>query len=143
MVVIFQSLKLLASDATSMLSLLFSDCESVGCCSLELVLVSSDACRAVWLALTSTVLFYFSVWMNEVFMPLRIMKVAGTVGDVSVALKKTGSHRSKSVTAGIIIFCPGNSSTENLPRVLEMFRRVIKAFFRKAPNDSFRFGLQA
>ena len=44
--------------------------------------------------------------MNEVFIPLRIMKVAGTVGELFVGLKRTRSHRSKSVTAGSLILRP-------------------------------------
>ena len=97
-------------DATSMSSLLLSDCESV-----DSVLMSSGSNRAIWLSLTRFVLFDFSGWMNEVFIPLRIMKVAGTVGELFVGLKRTRSHRSKSVTAGSLILRPRSSSTGNLP----------------------------
>ena len=76
------------------------------------------------------------------FILLRIVKVAGTV-DVLVGFKRTGSHISKSVAAGGLTFCPSTSFTGGLPRVLEVFRCVIKAHCRKAPNDTFRFGLQA
>ena len=64
--------------------------------------------------------------MNEAFIPLRIMKVAGTVGELFVALKRTRSHRSKSVTAGSLTLRPSSSSTGVLNRVLEVFRCVIK-----------------
>ena len=89
--------------------------------------------------------------MNEVYFPLRIMKVVRTV-DVLVGLKRTGSHRSKLVTAGSVTFRPSISSTGVLPRVLdvircprvlEVIRCVIRARCRKAPNETFRFGLQA
>ena len=88
-------------DATSMLSLLLSDCESV-----DSVLMSSGSNRAIWLSLTRTVLFEFFGWMNEMFILLRIMKVAGTVGELFVGLKRTRSHRSKSVTAGVLFCVP-------------------------------------
>ena len=71
------------------------------------------------------------------------MKVAGTVGQLFDALKRTRSHRSKSVTAGGLTLRPSSSSTGVLPRVLELFRCVIKACCRKAPNDTFRFELEA
>ena len=75
-------------DATSMSSLLLSDCESV-----DSVLIPSGSSRAIWLPLTSTLLFEFPGWMHEVFIPLRIKKVAGTVGELFVCLKRTRSHR--------------------------------------------------
>ena len=125
-------------DAISMSFLLLSDCESV-----DSVLMSSGSSRAIWLSLTSTVLFEFSGWMNEVFIPLRIVKVAGTVGELFVGLKRTRLHRSKSVTAGSLTLRPSNSYTGILLRVLEVFRCVIKARCRKESNDTFRFGLQA
>ena len=84
--------------------------------------------------------------MNEGFIPLRIMKVDGTFDDVIVALRRTGSpggHRSKSVTAGSLFFCPSIIPTGVWPRVLELFRFFIRARCKKAPIDSFRFGLQA
>ena len=71
------------------------------------------------------------------------MKVAGTVGELWASLKKTRSHRLKSLTAGSLTLRPIGSSTGVLPRVLEVFRCVIKARCRKAPNYPFRFGLQA
>ena len=125
-------------DSTSMSSLLLSDCESV-----DSVLMSSGSSRAIWMSLTSTVLLEFSGWMNKVFIPLRIVKVAGTVGELFVCLKRTRSHRSKSVTAGSLTLRPSSSSTGVFPRVLEVYRCVIKARCRKAPNDTLRFGLQA
>ena len=71
------------------------------------------------------------------------MKVAGTAGELCVVLKKTRSHRSKSVTGGSLTLRPSSSSTGVLPRVMEVLRCVIKAHYRKAPNDTFKFGLQA
>ena len=105
--------------------------------------MSSGSSYAIWLSLTSTVLFELSGSMNEVFNSWRVMKVIGTVDDVLVVLKKTGSHRSKSVTAGSLIFQPSISSTGFLPRVWEIFRCIIRARYRKAPNETIRFGLQA
>ena len=81
--------------------------------------------------------------MNEAFITLCIVKVAGTVDDVLVDLKKTGSHRSKSVTAGSLTVRPSISSTGVFPRILEVLRCVIRAHCRIAPNETFRFGLQA
>ena len=118
--------------------LLLSDFESV-----DYVLMSSGSSRAIWLSLTSTVLFEYSGWMNEVLIPLPLMKLAGTVDELFVGLKRTRSHRSKSVTAGSLTLRSSSSSTGVLPRVLEVFRCVIKTRCRKAPNDTFRFGLQA
>ena len=43
------------------------------------------------------------------------MKVAGTVGDVLVGSKRTGSHISKSATPGSRTFRPSTSSTGVLP----------------------------
>ena len=122
----------------SMSSLLLSDSESE-----DSVLMSSGSSRAKWLSLTSTVLFEFFGWMNEVFFPLRMMKVAGTVGEIFFGLKRTRSHRSKLVTAESRTLRLSSSSTRVLPRILEVFQWVIKARCRKAANDTFRFGLQA
>ena len=73
------------------------------------------------------------------FIPLRIMKVAGTVDDVLVGLKRTSSHRPKSVTAGNLTFRPSVGSTGVLPRVVKIFWCVIRARCRRAPNETFRF----
>ena len=80
--------------------------------------------------------------MNEVFIQVCLMKVAGTVDELFVGLKRTRSHRLKSVTAGSLTLRPSSSFTGVLPRVLEVFRYVIKTRSRKAPNDTFRFELQ-
>ena len=96
---------------TSILSLLFSDSEPVDCWSVDTVLMSSCSSRSIWLSLTGTVLFEFSGWLNKVFIPVRIMNIAGTVGDVIVYLKRTGSHWSKSVTAGSHSFRPSSGFT--------------------------------
>ncbi|XP_075253179.1 uncharacterized protein LOC142344980 [Convolutriloba macropyga] len=58
-------------------------------------------------------------------------------------ITRTRLHRSKSVTAGSLTLRLIGSSTGVSPRVLEVFRCVIKTRSRKAPNDTFRFGLQA
>ena len=50
----------------------------------------SGSSRAIWLSINSTVLFEISGCMKAVFIPLRIMKLAGTVGDPLVGVKRTG-----------------------------------------------------
>ena len=105
--------------------------------------MSSVSSRAIWLSLTSTVMFKFSGWMNAVFIPLLIMKVAGTVCYLLVGLKRNSSQRSKSVTAVILTFRLSTSSTGVLFCVLIVFRCVIKACCRKTASDTFRFGFPA
>ena len=75
----------------------------------------SGSSRAIRLSLKSSALFEISGWMNEVFISLRIMKVAGTVSDLLVDLKRTRAHRSKSVTAGSPTLRPNTSFTGVLP----------------------------
>ena len=125
---------LLFSDI--ILSLLFSDCGPVDCSSVDSVLMASCSSRAISLSLTSTVLFEFFGWLNGVFLPLHLMKIAGTICDVLVGQKRTGSHKSKSVTAGSLISVLALVSQE-FSRVLGVLR------CENVLNDTFRFGLLA
>ena len=77
------------------------------------------------------------------FIPLRTVKVAGSVDQLFDVLKKTGSHRLKSVTAGSLTFRGRISSIGVFPRVLEVFGCVMRARCRKAPSETSRFGLLA
>ena len=122
-------------DAASILFLMLLDCESVDCWSV----ISGAIC----LQLKRSVLFEYSGWMNEVFIPLRKMKEARAVGDLLVGLKRTRSNRSKSVTDGSLTFRPSSSSIGVFPRGLDAFRCFIKALCNIGLNVTFRFGLQA
>ena len=65
-----------------------------------------------------------------------MMKVAGTVVVLSLALIRMGSHNSKSAFAGILTLRPNRSSTGVLTLLFEMLPSAISAYCRNAPNDT-------
>ena len=83
------------------------------------------------------------VQMKDVFNPFLKMKVAGIVLVFSLALNKTGSHKSKSAIAGSLTLRPNRRSTGVLLLVFQVLRCVISALCWIALNDTLRLGLHA
>ena len=124
-------------DGSPFFSLLLSDCESVDCWSVDsLVLMSPSYSRAIWLSLTGTFFFEFSGSMEEAINLMRIVNVTGTVCDLLIGLKWTGSHGSRSITAEILTCRPKGV----LPKFPEVSRCGIENRCRKVPNNTFLFG---
>ena len=76
--------------------------------------------------------------MKDVFKPFLMMTVAGTAFVLSLAMNRMGSHKSKSAIAGSLTLRPNKSSTGVLLLVFEVWRCVISALCRNAPNDTLR-----
>ena len=81
----------------------------------------------IWLSLTRIISVEFSGCIKYEFKPFLVMKVAGSVLVLSLALNRIGSHKSKSAIAISLILFPNRSSTGVLPLVFEVLRCVISA----------------
>ena len=126
-----------------MLSLLLKLRETVDCWLLDSVRKSSDSSLSFWLSLRSTVLVGLSGWLNEVFIPLGIVKAAITADEMLVAFRRTWSIRPKLVTSGSLPFVHSSSSTGLLPLVLKAFLWANKVRCIKETNDKLSFWIQA